>query len=305
MRMDHCRAKLLVGAYMCAVITLQAWGQSVQEGSSLLPVRYEELTAPDFVRAVAQSNGVCVIPVGILEKHGPQLPLGTDLLNCREVALRAAKLEYTVVFPQYYCGQIFEAKHQPGTIAYSHDLMWNMLQETCDELGRNGFTKIILVNGHGGNTHFLSYFCQAQMEGRRAYSVILFAPVADPAVEKRVKQLRKTTGEGHADEEETSMVMAHRPELAHPERGKEQSGENLKRLDSLPYAFTGIWWYARYPNHYAGDGSTGSREIGELLLTSESDQLVTLVKAAKKEKTLEELQRRFYDQSGKPLQTPQ
>ena len=92
-----------------------------------LPIQYEELTAPQIVEAVAKSGGVCIIPMGILEKHGPHLPVGTDLLSIREVALRAAKQEYAVVFPDYYCGQIFEAKHQPGAIAYSTDLIWKLL----------------------------------------------------------------------------------------------------------------------------------------------------------------------------------
>jgi len=47
-----------------------------------LSPKWEELTASDFVRAVHQSQGVCVLPFGILEKHGPHLPIGTDLPAC-------------------------------------------------------------------------------------------------------------------------------------------------------------------------------------------------------------------------------
>src|SRR5581483_5143954 len=88
---------------------------------SKLSAHWEELTAEDFASAIHQSKGVCLLPFGILEKHGPHLPLGTDLLNVRYAALHAAEQEYAVVFPEYYFGQIFEAKHQPGTIAYSAD----------------------------------------------------------------------------------------------------------------------------------------------------------------------------------------
>ncbi len=84
-----------------------------------LPIFFEELTAPEFIQAVTKSEATCIIPLGILEKHGPHLPLGTDLIDCREVARRAADQEYTIIFPAYFVGQIFEAKHQPGTIAYS------------------------------------------------------------------------------------------------------------------------------------------------------------------------------------------
>jgi creatinine amidohydrolase len=134
-----------------------------------IPFKMEELTSPLFVNAVAKAGGVCIIPMGIIEKHGPHLPLGTDLFEAREVASTAAKKEYAVVFPPYFTGQIFEAKHQPGAIAYSTDLMWKMLDETCAELSRNGLKKIILLNGHGGNNSFVQYFCQAQLASPKDY----------------------------------------------------------------------------------------------------------------------------------------
>jgi creatinine amidohydrolase len=222
------------------------------------------------------------------------------------MVLRAVRKEYCVVFPQFYFGQIYEAKYQPGTLAYSPELVFKLLQETCDELARNGFKKIIIANGHGGNDLLLPYFCQTQLEKRRDYCVVLFSPQPDAAIEKQISKLRKTVpGGGHADELETSKVFAHRPELVHTERGKDQSGKDLERLNSLPYVYTGIWWYAKYPNHYAGDGSFASKEIGDLLLNSQAEQLGTLVKALKQDKTILDLQQQFYDGSAKPLDTKQ
>ena len=46
-----------------------------------LATQWEELTAPDFVKAVAKSGKVCILPTGIIEKHGPHMPLGTDLIS--------------------------------------------------------------------------------------------------------------------------------------------------------------------------------------------------------------------------------
>src|SRR6266536_5007607 len=125
-----------------------------------LSARWEELTAEDFHTAIQQSQGTCLLPFGILEKHGPHLPLGTDLLDVRHAALHAAEQEYVVVFPEYYFGQIFEAQHQPGTVAYSSHLQLELLQETTDEMARNGCRKVIVVNGHGGNNSLLPYFAQ-------------------------------------------------------------------------------------------------------------------------------------------------
>jgi creatinine amidohydrolase len=67
-----------------------------------LSVHWEELTAPDFVKAIERSQGTCVLPFGILEKHGAHLPLGTDLLDVRYAVLHATEQEYAVVFPEYY-----------------------------------------------------------------------------------------------------------------------------------------------------------------------------------------------------------
>src|SRR2546427_2625021 len=129
---------------------------------SKLAMKWEELTAADFRDAIQQSKGTCLLPFGILEKHGPHLPLGTDLLNVRHASLQAAQQEFAVVFPQYYFGQIFEAKHEPGTVAYSMDLQLKLLQETTDEMARNGCKKIVIVNGHGGNEHLLPLFSLTQ-----------------------------------------------------------------------------------------------------------------------------------------------
>ena len=96
-----------------------------------LSPKWEELTASDFRDAIALSKGVCILPFGILEKHGPHLPLGTDLLNVRYATLHAVEKEYAVVFPEYYFGQIFEAKHEPGTMAYSRDLQLKLRQLTA------------------------------------------------------------------------------------------------------------------------------------------------------------------------------
>lgn len=266
-----------------------------------IPFKMEELTSPQFVKAVELSGGVCIIPLGIIEKHGPHLPLGTDMFEARETAFTAAKTEYAIVYPPYYVGQIFEAKHQPGTIAYSNELMWKMLEETCDELSRNGIKKIILKNGHGGSTNFLQFFCQSQLASRKDYVVVLFNPGNDPANEKEIASLKKAKLDGHAGEEETSMMFFIRPDLVDQQVITSQSGLNQSRLDRLPYGYTGIWWYSSYPNHYASDVAQPNKRLGELLIKSEADQLVELIRYLKKNDTVKELQEEFYKRAENPL----
>ena len=273
--------------------------------SSSLPYHYEDLTAPDFVQAVHKSEGVCILPIGILEKHGPHLPLGSDIIGSRAIATMAAEKEYCVVFPVYYFGQINEARHQPGTISYSPEIIWNLLQETCNELSRNGFKKIIIVNGHGGNNDFLHYFCMSQLHSVKDYSLVLFQAGEDSAMTKKITAMRKTTTGGHADEVETATVMAVRPNLVKMDQATTQSGANQERLESIPNQYTGIWWYARYPNHYAGDGSKSTVELGKLALGYKSDQLAKLIQTVKKSNKIEELQNQFYQQAADPLNTKQ
>ena len=95
---------------------------SAQESDNLA-TKWEELTAPDFVKAVTQSGKVCILPLGVIEKHGPHMPLGTDLIDVRATVIEAVKEEYAVVYPEFYAGQINEPRHQPGTISYSPDLV--------------------------------------------------------------------------------------------------------------------------------------------------------------------------------------
>ena len=273
---------------------------SQQVTQSGIPFKMEELTSPQFVKAVELSGGVCVIPMGIIEKHGPHLPLGTDLFESREAATTAAKKEYAVVYPPYFVGQIFEARHQPGAVAYSNELMWKMLEETCNELSRNGLKKIVLVNGHGGNSSFLQYFCQSQLAVRKDYIVVLFQERTNPAYSKEIESLKKAKLDGHAGEEETAMMSYIRPDLVDVQAITSQSGADQKKLN-VPFGYTGIWWYAKYPNHYASDFAQPNKRLGELLILSWSDQIAELIKYLKNNNTIKELQDEFAKQAENPL----
>ena len=272
--------------------------------SQNLSTAWEELTASDFVLAVKQSEGVCVIPLGVIEKHGQQLPLGTDVYTAREICRRAAAKEYCIIYPYYFMGQIFEAQQQPGTIAYSPELLYQLLDETCKEISRNGIKKIILVNGHGGNTAWLQYFCQVQLSTPRDYAVYMITPSVSREVQTKITELRKTDTGGHADEVETSSMMAVRPDLVKIERATSESGANQNRMQHLPASlFTGIRWYSQYPNHYAGDAKDANAAIGELSIEGRSQTLSEIIKAVKADQVTIHLQNEFFRDSQTPLDT--
>src|SRR5258708_18408202 len=160
--------------------------------------RWDELTASDWPRALAASNHTCILPIGILEKHGPHVPIGSDLIQVREWSARATKKEYAVVFRDYFYGQINEARHVPGTFALPERVVWDLLEATCDEIARNGFNKIVIINGHGGNPEFLRYFIQTRLEKRRDYAVYFFQPSADSAFTAKMSKLHKSDPAGDA-----------------------------------------------------------------------------------------------------------
>jgi creatinine amidohydrolase len=279
---------------------LLLFGMIPARGQSKLSVKWEELTADDFRQAIQQSKGTCLLPFGILEKHGPHLPLGTDLLNVRFAALHAAEKEFAVVFPEYYFGQIFEAKHEPGTVAYSMELQLKLLQETTDEMARNGCKKVIIVNGHGGNEHLLPYFGQAQMASPRDYVVYLLegerSRPGGPA--------KKSSGiDYHAGENETSNTFYTHPELTHIDRAARESGADQKRQNLPEFLYTGIWWYARFPNHYSGDGSVATKELGEWNVQGWISTIVEAIRAVKADDASLKIQNEFYEKSKHPLDT--
>jgi len=60
---------------------------------------WENLREEEFDNAIKESKGLCILPVGCLEKHGQHLPVGTDVIHITEIAKRAAEIETAMVFP--------------------------------------------------------------------------------------------------------------------------------------------------------------------------------------------------------------
>ena len=294
-------SSLAIAVLFASIAQSEAQAQTPAPGR--VSVRWEELTAADFRDAIRRAQGTCLLPIGIMEKHGPHLPLGNDLLNVRYASLNAAQQEYAVVFPEYYFGQIFEAKHQPGTVAYSRGLQLQLLQETSDEMARNGCKKIIIVNGHGGNPNLLTFFAQSQLETPHDYVVYVqgFARSGPGAPPRR----SDPAGDQHGGESETSTSMIARPDLVHLDRAPRESGADQARLKLPDGLYTGIWWYARFPNHYAGVGAVASRELGEFQAKTWIAAIVQSIRAVKADQESLRLQNEFYERSKHPLDTPQ
>jgi creatinine amidohydrolase len=135
-------------------------------------MQWEQLTSTDFAVAVRET-GVCILAAGVLEKHSEHLPLGTDFLNGHKLACLTGEKEPAVVFPPFYFGQIYEARCFPGALTIKPTLLVELFQSVMDEIGRNGFNKIVIYNAHGGNIHLLHFLAQCSLWEEKPYSVYL------------------------------------------------------------------------------------------------------------------------------------
>jgi creatinine amidohydrolase len=261
-------------------------------------MQWEYLTSDEFALAV-RAAGVCIIAMGVVERHGTHLPLGTDYLSGNAVACLAAEKEKAVVFPPFYFGQIYEARCFPGTITIKPALLLELVQGVLDEIGRNGFKKIIIFNAHGGNDQFLPFLAQCSLWEQKPYSVYLYTGELSPERQQEWHSILETPEHGHACECESSVLMASYPDLVDMDKVSPEPGAALHRLAHLPANFSSIWWYADYPRHYAGDARTASVEKGLRLRQIKVDALAEYIQAVKADQVVPALEKEFFDKEKK------
>jgi creatinine amidohydrolase len=263
-------------------------------------MKWEELTGDRFAEAIEESQGVCLVPLSVIERHGHHLPLATDMYIAREVCRRASSIEPAIVFPDCVFTQIPEARHLAGTISIDGDLIVRLLDNICREIARNGLKKIVIVNAHGGNQNLLGFFNELQLYSPHDYVVYLVEPHYLPMETPDVPWDPST--DGHAGPGETSLILAVRPDLVDMRKvptGDE--GRALNRLQTLRGAGVrvGIWWYADHPTHYQGDAGPATAEAGERLFEAMASSLARALRAIKEDTTTRRLQEEFYAASRK------
>jgi creatinine amidohydrolase len=177
----------------------------------------------------------------------------------------------------------------------------DLLQETTDEMARNGCKKIVIVNGHGGNENLLPFFAETQLQNPHDYVVYVYRWHANtpgrPAMHSSIDM--------HAGESETSHTMVSRPDLVYPDRVPQESGADQARLHLPDGVYTGIWWYARFPNHYAGDAGPANLQLGEFDMKAWIAGIAEVIKSVKADQTSLQLQKQFYEDATHPLDTKQ
>jgi len=281
---------------------------------------WENLRSEEFDEAIERSKGLCVVPVGCIEKHGHHLPVGADWFEGISLCTMAAEMEEAVVFPTgAWVGDVCGAhsmKHpedygQRGYIAISPNTLMTVIMELCDEIHRNGFDKILLVSAHGGNDGLMEMLgkqyryadkdyvmltCETIGRNKESYMPYFyemikarrdeFPDITDEDMAVLKDHADRKTNVGHADFVETAMVMGLRPELVRLDRHHLGSGASRHRTDHLAQAglIGSFYWGSDYPDSYSGVSPEGLTEaIGKAHVRVLAERLARIYKAFKED----------------------
>lgn len=289
-------------------------------------MKWENLTSREFDEAIEKSGGLCVLPLGCLETHGEHIVTGCDSLKAMAMVEKAAEMEDVVIFPTgMWVGDLFgyhakdpaetAASRKRGNIAISPSLLMNIMTELCDEIHRNGFRKILIVNSHGGNVPFLKYFMRVQTYKKRDYATMWtwanhpvnkidyvweqinarpqdFPKLTEEEMATLEHFLKTGYGGGHADFTETVLCMAANPDYVRPDKYDSVSGQSIHVADR--YGAMGIdiggAWGANYPNAYSGYPPFGATEnIGKVYTQLAGEHLAEIFKMLKEDELCVEL----------------
>ena len=206
-------------------------------------VLLSELTSPD-VRSVIEEGRVVVLPVGATEQHGPQLPLDTDIVISYEVAKAAAERTGSVVAPPIYYGISQHWMGFPGTMSIEYDTWIRFVTQVCQSLSKHGFRKVVILNGHGGNSGAIQLVAQNVAESSGGKTLVAAFSYWDVSYEQ-VNNIRGSAfgTMGHSCELETSLQLHLRQDLVKMERAvsnprtRDSRFEPIDMMDPKRYIF--------------------------------------------------------------------
>ena len=172
----------------------------------------------DHIRAIAPAT-VAVLPTAAVEQHGPHLPVLTDTILCGAVAERAAEQANetapVVVAPTLCYGRSHHHRPFAGVLSLSTEAYMRALTDILEGLTLSGFSRIVVLNGHGGNTQPNAVVCADFIQHPDHAVTVANASYWDIARDAIVEQAIMPADDipGHAGRFETSMIMALRPDL--------------------------------------------------------------------------------------------
>ena len=276
---------------------------------SLSP-KWEELTSADFVKAIQKADGVCMLPMGSVEKFGPSAPLGTNVYLVRIIPLEAAKQEYAVIYPEYFVAETSSTSTLPGTIHYSLNMQIQFLDETVREMARNGCKKIILANGHSPNVGLINLFMSDLKVAPRDFALYYIYASGFPIVGNGLSQLppaaqpSKLGVDGHGGEERVAALLPYYPNLIHLDRAHDEPTSTGHGLEGQPGQGGGNQLPAgamtSLPTGYSGDAAGATAVRGQALVDFATDKLVKFIRAVKADKGTQKAAKEFYEHVQHP-----
>jgi creatinine amidohydrolase len=200
-----------------------------------------------------------VLPFGALEQHGPHLPLATDTIMADELARRVADAVDGWLLPAIPFGDTAANDGYPGTVSLSFDTVRAIAVDLCRSLQRGGFAGLIIVNGDYGNQAPLRLAAR-DVSRSMAWPVLV---IDYPGLEAAAASVCDTPAAGpgfyHADELETSVVLALRPELVHTERATVGYPDMPLTLGSTPMGLDQVSPSGVFGDPRAADAGKGRR----------------------------------------------
>ena len=279
-----------------------------------LSPKWEDLTSADFVKAIQKAEGVCILPMGSIEKFGPSAPLGTNLYLGRVIPYEAVKKEYAVIYPEYFVAETSNTSNLPGTIHYSLKIQLDFLTETVNEMARNGCRKIILANGHSSNTGLINLFINNLNDTPHNFAVYTIYPSGFPIIGNMLSQLppegqpSKLGADGHGGEERVAAMLVYYPELIHLDRAHDEPTSIGHGTEGQPGAAPtnplpqGAM--RELPSGYSGDASGATAVRGKALLNWGIDKLVKFIQAVKADNSTIRVEKEFYERFENPENLP-
>ncbi|MBN9315862.1 MAG: creatininase family protein [Devosia sp.] len=226
----------------------------------------------DVSAAIARGL-VAVLPVGAVEQHGAHLPLLTDTVMATGVARRIAEGCDGLLLPALAYGDAWTTEGWAGTLSLSPETLRRSVEDIGRGLMRMGVRGLVTVNGHFGNREPISLAARALSEA--GFPVL---HLDYPRLEALAAELMdsKPAGPGfyHADEVETSMMLALAPETVRMDRARPEYPEFPELFGSEPMKLS-----AFNTSGVFGDPRPASAEKGEAMIAgiaAESLRLISL-----------------------------